>query len=577
VQVTLTHPISGFTGVITVRETVVLNFNSGTATADVPPDAFGAIVALGIIIGSGGSPTPYDANIDHAVGLAFQSSTSDTSVAARAAFAPPDAVVDAGGTGTHTTLQAAIDALNTAGKTGLIHVVTDLTITASIVLKRGVHIVFRNGATIHNNAAAGTDTFITSAPVGQNGQINNVYMDRPKIDRASGATGLAGKGFNMHGAYNWTIDRATVNNHTIGLYFDASPYPSGQCSGNLFRHPMITSCTTGIHFAAGDGSANCNVIHNPGLYGCTTYVYCGAGLGNVLEAAAITNLGPPSAGPLVVNDGGVLHMPNFHIEGNLANEAFQLNGGSIYGSGHAYFYNGGGTNGIAVIADAVKDMFLSLQGGPTYVRTSGTTGQSVVRARTDFAGNIGEWLAPTTDGGTPVLRAAVRSNGAWRLPPLAADPTFGDGASGDLWMLTAASGRTVARLRDGASLRSLVTWDMHPATIKLPDVTANTSQTLTKVRGVQTITSFSVIPNGFVAGTAGTDFWTVTLEEWNGTSKVATIGTITQGGQWDYGGASSSALSYVMTAGNQIRAVFAKTGAPGNIVAPSIQIISNPS
>jgi hypothetical protein len=87
VEVTLTHPITGFTGVITVLETVVLSFTSGTANEDVPPSAFGVIRDLGILINATtGSNPPYDANLDAVVAPIVTSTNSATRTALGAAL-----------------------------------------------------------------------------------------------------------------------------------------------------------------------------------------------------------------------------------------------------------------------------------------------------------------------------------------------------------------------------------------------------------------------------------------------------------------------------------------------------------
>jgi hypothetical protein len=98
--VTLTHPISGFTGTVTVKETIVLPFTNGTSNIDVDPTAFGAIQSSGILISIGAQAPapPYDANLDTTVAPLVTNSGSTTATALRAAFGPRAASVGLMGT-----------------------------------------------------------------------------------------------------------------------------------------------------------------------------------------------------------------------------------------------------------------------------------------------------------------------------------------------------------------------------------------------------------------------------------------------------------------------------------------------
>lgn len=88
-NVVITYPIAGFTGNVTVQDgSVTLPFTNGTATVDIPPSAFGAITAAGMLItiGTPGPAPAYDANLDVATAAINGNAASQTAGVLRAAF-----------------------------------------------------------------------------------------------------------------------------------------------------------------------------------------------------------------------------------------------------------------------------------------------------------------------------------------------------------------------------------------------------------------------------------------------------------------------------------------------------------
>lgn len=534
--------------------------------AKLAPDwVTGRAYVVGELVTSSGSL--YRCTTAHTSAGAFDGSkfavTGSGASALQAKQGLASAVVDAGGTGTHTTLAAAVAAVSAKAT---IHVISDLTITTAVQFDREVTVIWWNGAQVINNSsdASPTDTFASNVPIGSNGAVNFVRLVRPRVSRDASKTNRAGKAFNFHGAFGWEVWKPEVDRHADALYFDASPYPSGQGSHNSVYQPNITNCDTGIHFT---GFANINQVQDAHTYSCGVDVWSESGLDNTVLNLRGENIGANQrTTPSVIVDGGTLYLPAFHLECATATNAFQLNGGAVFGQGNAYFTTGGGS-GTVVVADAVRDMDLQVQGNPRITRSRTIATQA--HRTTAAVANVSEWYGVTSDGGTPVLRAAVRSDGPIRMPALASDPVSGTLSTGDFWMKTLASGGTAIAVRVGSNTLPVSFTEANPEHVKLGNISSAQNITIFRAQSACTLLDFRLCNDGFVNYTA-TDYWTITFAEYNGNTRVGTIATYTQSAQIGRDTVSQSASSYSLAANRLVVAEFALTGAPPAFATPLI-------
>jgi hypothetical protein len=339
--------------------------------------------------------------------------------------------VDAAGNGDYTTLASAIAAVTGTGT--LIRVLSNLTITSPIVISKTVTIEFVGGVKVYNNGAAGTDTFQTSVAVGVgSSHIDNVRIIRPRLFRAAGATGKAGKGFQMHGAYHWDIHWAEVDSHETGLEFDATPYPSGMCSHNTFWHPQLSNCDVGVH---NGGYANINNLVCPGIVNCDLAIHMESGLDLNVVSPRVEHLTRLVTTDLIRVDAGPIYISDLHMEATTSHEPITLNSGAVaYISGNVY--NEGGYPNV-VIDDLATRYRLELNNEAVKVRNTGTA-MTVTRTAVPHDA-VAAWYGRDVDTGPDILRASIWSDGRLRLPPPASAPSLSL-IDGDIYTKASANG-----------------------------------------------------------------------------------------------------------------------------------------
>lgn len=257
-----------------------------------------------------------------------------------------DAIVDAGGGGSHTTLEAAMAAVSTGAR---IAVLSDLTITPAadtvqyeFAAEMEVHFL---GSRITNNGDG--DVFGTNVPIGSDGQVNRVKLYDPYVTRSAGGRS-AGRAFNMHGAYHWQIYNAYADKHAVGHYMDATPYPSGQCSHNKFWGGLIVDCAIGVH---NTGDANVNEWHGLNIINCDVHIDHTSGLNPLFVGLKCENLSEEIT-PLIYARSNGLRIFGLHMEAKASVGALTLEAASAGTVVDGDIYNQGGGSKIAVESGA---------------------------------------------------------------------------------------------------------------------------------------------------------------------------------------------------------------------------------
>jgi hypothetical protein len=509
---------------------------------------------------------PGGAALDAEVAAAVDAHEADPA-AHSGTYVAPDAIVDADGTGTHTTLAAAIAAVPSGG---VIKVRSDLTVTpaagsAAFVIDKPVTIDFDSGPVharkIFNDGDG--DVFATDIPIGAGGQSEGVRILNVRITRSVGGRSL-GRAFNMHGAFHWEVDFCQVEGHAVGVYLDASPYPSGQGSHNTFRHLYISGCGIGVH---NTGDANINSFFDLHTHNCDLHFWHESGLNPNVFGYRVENLTAAVATELIrVGNAQGLKIFGLHAEAGPSVGALKLESGatSVYVVGN--IYNTGAGTQTTIDLGAVSYV-LALTGSGVQIR-SASVGQQVFRGSEGIA-PVAEWYGRDTAGGAFILRAAVLGNGGIRIPVIAADPSSLQ-VEGDVITRSLTQG-TVAKLRTASAWDRFAMQGELQAGHSLADISVNGTYTVFYAPRALTVKTIRLLNNGFTNYDAS-NFWTIRYEEWNGNSKVADIATVTQGAQIGIGALSTSTLTYVLAANRLIRVVFTKTGAPPALLVPHIVI-----
>lgn len=264
---------------------------------------------------------------------------------------PRDCVVDAGGLGTHTTLQAAILAAPAGGR---IYVMSDLTVapaagTVAFEVNKNLTIDFSSGpggALRRIKNTGDGDVFGSGVALASTAQVNGVKIIRPYIEYtgANGSGRSLGRAFNMHGTWNWDIENPYVSGHAVGIYMDAGPGVTGQCSHNVFRHAVITACGIGVHNTV---NANANSFVDTKISNCDVHIDHTSGLNPCFEGLTCENLSGILT-PLIYARSSGLQITDLHMEAKASVGAITLEAASTGTIIAGYVYNQGGGTRIAI-------------------------------------------------------------------------------------------------------------------------------------------------------------------------------------------------------------------------------------
>jgi hypothetical protein len=168
----------------------------------------------------------------------------------------------------------------------------------------------------------------------------------------------AAAGFNLHGALRWRIENAKVEYHAKGVYFSATPYPSGQGSHNTFRSLFISNCGVGVH---NGGQANINNLYDLYTYNCSKHLWHESGLNLNIFGHRAENLAGGTEEMIALEAAGTF-LYGLHAEGQGANPVLRL--------------------GSACRAVVEGDIYITT--GVRYLITSGLATRSTSRVRTTW-------------------------------------------------------------------------------------------------------------------------------------------------------------------------------------------------
>ncbi len=296
--------------------------------------------------------------------MAYELTIAGQLAAVRASLgvAPYDCIVDAAGLGTHTTLQAAITAAPAGGR---IYVASDLTIapaagTVAFEITKNLTIDFSSGpggALRRIKNTGDGDVFGSGVALSSTDQVNGVKIIRPYIEYtgANGSGRSLGRAFNMHGTWNWDIENPYISGHAVGIYMDAGPGVTGQCSHNVFRHSVITACGIAVHNTV---NANANSWVDTKISNCDVHIDHTSGLNPCFEGLTCENLSGILT-PLIYGRSSGLKITGLHMEAKASVGAITLEAASTGTIIDGDVYNQGGGTRTAIANGARYSLRLS--------------------------------------------------------------------------------------------------------------------------------------------------------------------------------------------------------------------------
>lgn len=172
-----------------------------------------------------------------------------------------------------------------------------------------------------------------------------------------------GTGINLHGAIRWRIHNLRVTNHAQGVYFSATPYPSGQGSHNTLYSVFASECGIGVNNA---GYANINTIVDLYTHNCSLHYLHGSGLNPNIFGFRMENLGGGTEKMIRLAGNGA-RIYGLHGEAQGSTSALNIEAGAqCEVTGDIYVTTGG----IYTIDPGSTTRYrVSLKGIPTMERT----------------------------------------------------------------------------------------------------------------------------------------------------------------------------------------------------------------
>jgi hypothetical protein len=133
-----------------------------------------------------------------------------------------------------------------------------------------------------------------------------------------------GIGVNLHGAIRWRIHNLRVTNHAQGVWFSATPYPSGQGSHNTIYSAFFSECGIAVN---NGGFGNINTIYDLYTHNCSKHYLHGSGLNPNIFGFRAENLGG-STENMIQLDGQGSRIYGLHAEAHGASPALSIGSGA---------------------------------------------------------------------------------------------------------------------------------------------------------------------------------------------------------------------------------------------------------